>query len=480
MGARRTQGQGGAALIIVLIFISVFGLILSALMTESTVNVKYTTIVGDHEAKVYAADAGVSFGIQQLRQNNTLCPREGATGPPISTLTIDGPHGDPRTVEVECSVNSGSTGGLDGYAIITRSPDPDSLVLSNAHEKKIDGYVYVTGGVDWGPGLIVTAGDFIHQKQGSSCLNPPGPKLTLDSPPYDYYCKSVAEFPRPNPLYIAPAVPVVTNPGYTDVGTCRVFRPGMYTSPPTLRTGDNYFISGVYYFNLDDADPDNNVINVKQSTIYGGQPSLAEEAEQRFSLPADCADQDPPGSNTGVEFIFGAKAQMAIDTQGQAELFGRTGEPSPASSNVSFVAVPLADPGWPTGPGNWVPSSLASGTPVLDIKDGDQQDIAIHGVIYVPTAGVELTATNDVLAQAMSGLLVWTLEMKSSASAQGLSVSVAAGHPNPRHIKITATALGTGTGERPVQSSAVVEVSNDDSKTVTVESWRTRGPSDPL
>ena len=151
------------------------------------------------------------------------------------------------------------------------------------------------------------------------------------------------------------------------------------------------------------------------------------------------------------------------------------------ASNISFLAVPSADTAnWPLTPAGsaWSASSLASGTPVLDIKDGNQQDLAVHGMVYAPTQGVLLTATNSVLAQTMSGLVALTLEMKSSASAQGLSVSVAPGSPTPRNVLITAKAHETG--GRDVQSTAVIQVENDDVRTVTVKSWRTRGPSDPL
>jgi hypothetical protein len=477
MRVRRIQQQDGGTLVIVLVFIAVFGLIISGLMTESSANVKFTTAVSAREEKVYAADAGVSYGIQQLRQDTAHCPRVGTPGPTIPDLTINN-----RTVKVECSVNSGSTGGIDGYAVVTMSPNAGSLVLSNSSAKKISGDVYVSGGVDWGPGLTVKRGDFVQQKHGASCLNPPGPgDLTVESPPYSVLCKLTTEYPVPDPERVAPAVPTVTNPAYSDHGTCRVFSPGIYTSPPTLRSGDNYFISGVYYFLLNDSNDNNNVIEVKQATIYGGQPTTAELAEQRFPLPTDCSGQDPANSGTGVEFIFGAKARMFINTQGQVELFGRrtANAASTETRNISFVAVPNNDsPNWPTTAGNWTASTLASGTPVLDIKDGNQQDLAIHGVVYAPTQGVGLTATNSVLAQTMSGLVAYTLELKSSASAQGLAVSVAPGTPSPRLVLVTATV--TESGARDVQSRAVVQIENDDSRSVTLKSWRTLGPTDPL
>jgi hypothetical protein len=485
--------QDGGTLVVVLLFISVFGLVISGLMTESSVNVKFTTSVNSQEAKVYAADAGVSYGIQQLRQDPAFCPRIGVSGPAIPDLNVNG-----KTVKVTCSVNSGSNGGADGYAVVVMSPNPNSLVLSNANPKNISGDVYVSGGVSWGPGLKVTDGNFILQDHGgvTGCINPPvihnppqaGDNLTVGpNPPFGYACKPTSVYPVPNPPHAPPPIPAVTNPSYASNGSCRIFKPGLYTSPPTLQNGDNYFASGVYYFNFNDPTPANNVIDVKQATIYGGQPASGELAQQRFPIPANCPqnqsqDATYGGSGTGVEFIFGSQASLFVDTQGQVELYGRqtANAASTETRNISLVAVPNNDPTvWPTTPGNWTASNLASGTNVLDIKDGNQQDLAVHGMVYAPTAGVGLTATNSVLAQTMGGLIAWTLQMKSSASAQGLAVSIAPGIPTPRVVYIVGTAQDGG-GGRDVPSSAVVQIDNDDANTAHVQSWRTRGPSDPL
>src|SRR5437764_233080 len=115
MRARRIDREDGGSLVVVLIFISIFGLVMAGLMTESSANVAFTSRVNAHEVKVYAADAGVSYGIQQLRQDPAFCPRVGATGPSIPDLSVNGPT--VTSVSVTCSVNSGSTGGADGYAV---------------------------------------------------------------------------------------------------------------------------------------------------------------------------------------------------------------------------------------------------------------------------------------------------------------------------------------------------------------------------
>src|SRR2546423_1814620 len=78
MRSRKLRNQDGASLVIVLVFISIFGLIITGLLTEAGASVKYTDTVSNHEKKVYAADAGAQLGIQQLQQNTEICPITGS------------------------------------------------------------------------------------------------------------------------------------------------------------------------------------------------------------------------------------------------------------------------------------------------------------------------------------------------------------------------------------------------------------------
>jgi hypothetical protein len=499
---KRIQNESGASLIVVLMIMSLFGLIVGGLLTEAGASMKYTVTVSDHEKKVYAADAGVQFGLQQLRQNSTLCPRVGVSGPAMPTIEVNG-----KTVEVSCTTYSGSSGGSDGYAVVTTSTAADSLILTGASGefKNIGGHIYVSGGVDWGTGIDLEKGDFIQQDHGSGCTDPPTvfwndsdgtppgslhPDLIMDMPEYGYYCQEVTtETPVPSPLHKAPStVPAVVDvpqtSSYTDAGSgttsCRIFKPGQYSQPPDLAER-NYFKSGVYYFNW----TSDTTWDVDHATVHGGRPSDSEAVEERFPPPASCDRAADTTNGYGVLFVFGDQARMKVEEHGGVELFGRTGEAG-ASDNLSFVAVPTGDSSnWPTGLGGWTASTV-SGVPILDIKEGSQQDLAVHGMIYAPTKDVILTATNSVVAQAMGGLVAYTLELKSSASADAFSVSIPAGLPNPRTLLVTActdpsanSSCEHSGSERPVSSRAVVVVANDDVRTVTVDSWRTRGAIDP-
>src|SRR2546423_2150913 len=154
MFRRLRRNEDGASLVIVLIVISVFGLILSGLLTEAGASVRYTTIVNGHEQKVYAADAGVSLGVQRLQQTNQLCP---VTGPEtqLDVTTVNG-----RSTRITREVTSGSTMGGLGHAIVTKSPAADSLNIQSGSAKNVTGPVFVTGDVSgWDKGLNLKSGD---------------------------------------------------------------------------------------------------------------------------------------------------------------------------------------------------------------------------------------------------------------------------------------------------------------------------------
>src|ERR1043166_7202866 len=102
---RRHRDESGGSLVVVLIFITVFGLICAGLLTEASASVKFTSSVNTYESKLYAADAGVSFGIQQIHQNNDMCPGIGVPGTPIPKVTIPATSSAPaQTVDVSCQV----------------------------------------------------------------------------------------------------------------------------------------------------------------------------------------------------------------------------------------------------------------------------------------------------------------------------------------------------------------------------------------
>jgi hypothetical protein len=448
----RGKGEDGSVLLICLVFTTIFGLIMAALLSQAEAHIKHTQIVSKHDGKVYAADAGISHAIDVMRSMNTLCPSVAATPTPLPDVAVGG-----QTVKTSCITKAGSTTGIGGYAIVTTLASGNSLVIQSGLSKHIEGPVFLNGTIDWGPGIEVKGGDV--KQRASTCSGGAAPtaptSLQLSfiyRPPFDWYCTTEA---TPNPDHVPPTFPLsVAVPGSA---TCKVYRPGVYTTPLSI-SSNAYFGSGTYYFTQD--------VTVDHATLVGGQPTSFDSLHRKLVLPSGCPASDAGivGANgQGVEFVFGGGARLNISTQGAAELFTRASGTDGGTQGISLVAVPSD---WPAASG-WL---VHTATSTLDIKEGDQQKVAIHGMVYAPGADVHLAATNDVIAQVLSGVLARTLELKSSASANGLAVSVAESAADPRQVVLTSTAGEVS--ERRVQATAVVKIKNDATSTVEIQSWR--------
>jgi hypothetical protein len=168
---------------------------------------------------------------------------------------------------------------------------------------------------------------------------------------------------------------------------------------------------------------------------------------------------------------------MYVGTGSGIELFTHNDVTNP-TSHLSVVGVPTDwAPLWNT---NTLSNSLGTqATPLLDEKNGNKQDFAIHGLMYAPNQAVRLYATNADVSTALGGIVASKLELQSSSSTVGPIVSVPTQTPFPRQVLITAIAQGLVSGEKSLTSSAVIQIGTAPATTVTVQSWRTSGPTDP-
>lgn len=492
MRSRQLRDEQGASLVIVLIIMSVLGLILSGLLTEAGASVKYTSTVTNYEKKVYAADAGVAAGIQQLRLSNSSCATTNSTAT-LQAVTVNG-----YDAGVGCNVVAGSTiGGFD-YAIITRSSGPNSLVTQSGSAGKLaNGQVYVGGSFDGNPGMTLTNGNFKHGASsgctsGATTLT----GLTLDSG-YSYICGAA------EPTVTAPTAPTLpSSPRASQTPTsgaglgCTYFYPGKYISPPSLGSGTNYFASGVYYFeNMGQWQLDR--------VVFAGTPASYEQVAFKSPVPSGdsytpkptCANDGtaiaqaggnaPEVTGTGAQFILGGNSRIFLANTSQLEVFGRTLDGTSSTAAASVLSVPSSwvSAGWMDADDRLACTGNGNNSPcAYDFTNGSGPNSVIHGQMYLPDQNVRLWSTNSVRAAVLGGIVVWELELQSSSSGNGLQVTGADGLPEPRQIVITSTAPATPSSSagRQITSTAVVEIANDVERTVTILSWRTKGLTESL
>jgi Tfp pilus assembly protein PilX len=468
---RLRTDDGGAILVIVLLFVLVVSLLVTAIADQTRASIGNALIVRGQQTKVYAADAGIEYGISALRADYSLCP-DSAHPADLPTQTIDG-----RSVDVHCDTVTGTSSGLRGNAIITLDRTAPSLATQSGGGgvKEIGGSIY-SSWLDDSIQLTVKDGSVREQRASgaaTSCSTdadkPSG--LTFTAPlVYGYRCTTDA---APDPGFTLPTSPVAPAPPQDVVGTCTTFFPGRYGtagSPSTLPlTAQNYFVSGVYYFESVTLDFNGGKTGVAgrmgpgDTNINGDTPCSNDSAGAAVGLPATTA---------GAKFILGGSSRIHVGNSpgDHLEIFSRQfGAATEGSQEVSVISVTSANL---TGAGSgFVASSLGPSDAIVGVDSGDKPQLVVHGAIDVANALVDFNATNASEAQLRDGVRAMRFKLQSSASASGLNVGVKA-RPDKRVLRITATAKGAA-GEKPIVAQAVIELQNDASHTGGILSWRT-------
>lgn len=483
---QRCRGDDGATLVIVLAIVAVFGLLISAVLGQTTTNLGATLVTRAQDEKVFGADSGIDAGIQKLRGDDTLCPRPMAVGTEQQILSLPS---NGKTVAVSCRTVSGRSVGAEGFAAVITDSDESGVTSPGLQQQgggtpSVQGSIYAHR-IDDGSSftLAVRSGDVLEHS--SSCSNvatdKPSGLVVSPDPPYRYACSSDS-WTRFDPKPAFPSSPGLVDRdslaaagglrSETDAG-CRIFLPGKYTVAPVWGT-KNYLASGLYYF-------EDVAVTVDKAEVVGGaqgpDPEGADRVEPSINGTTACAtDGDVPSADqpairgTGVTIVLGGTASLRVSSAApgaKVELYTRTGAIATQGLNqVSITAVPsyAASSTWKKSTG----TVGGSGSPVVLVDSGTNPALAVHGLIYAPHRFIDFNATNSSVAQLVGGVVAGRLRLQASASGAGLGVSVAAG-PGRRRIEITAVA--SESGGRPITSRAVIDIANDGPRTATVTSW---------
>lgn len=475
-GTRRSER--GSAVIMALVFTVVVSLVVVSLLGLVQVNLRTTQVVRTHTSQLYAADAGLAHAIEMMRLDRTICPVEGVGGTPLGPIEVNGIE-----VQLSCRTESGSSSGANGWAIIAHGAPGIYTAIANNDEgaKSVTGPVYAVAFDDYesGGNLEILDGWAREQQGGNGCVDdadaPAG--LTVQNPPYNFDCLEGVSVP-PDPAHDLPRSipPEVTDVDGIDIsiddpedvldGTCRVFTPGTYRVSPILIDLDpqdphgNYFESGIYYFE------NVGVLQIRKQVVIGGQQSSSETSVRRTPSSCDLYEERPAVEGTGVRWILGGTSSMDVATDGTIELFSRADGPAEeGTSGISLQAIGSAEDGWVESE----PTSFEER--LLDVANGQNTDFAAHGMLYAPGSNIHFFAANDSQAQLRGGAVVETITLGAASRAFGLVVS-ARTSPEVRTVVVTATAAGVDDAVD-VTAEAVVRFSNNEQRSLQIESWRT-------
>ncbi|MEJ7583295.1 MAG: hypothetical protein WKF43_04240 [Acidimicrobiales bacterium] len=446
----------GATLLLVLVFLTVFGVLIGAVLGAVDANLKTTSVVRNRAALTYAADAAIEEAVKRVAIDPTLCPDDGTNSRlPDQTLNA-------RLVRTSCDVrpDGGAALGASGWAAILTG----DLDKQNGGEARFAGPISVAGTISASGGPIVNEGGSVVQHdpkcEGELSAPAPGVLRVEPTPPYTWQCTTA---PAPDPPHDLPPKPDLPKGPLASDG-CAVFFPGTYTDPPAL-SAENYFVSGVYYFEsigpwlIGDA-----------TIVAGSNPSDTTDLGNLPCRVGADAELGGGGSGFGVEWIFGGDSSISVGENSEIEIFSRVPGPGPKergmTPRLSLVALPspvgdylAADP-----PGGMLLDTAAA-----------HPALALHGLVYAPSVDLRINEPNGAVTF-QNGLVARSLLVNLTGAPSGDPVTAVDISPtNSRWAQLTATATSPDDPDvKPLVSRAMVEIRNTTNPaTVVVHSWRT-------
>ncbi len=455
----------------------VSAMVVIALASYVTTDLRYGNVVEERADRLAAADGGLRFGIERLRNFQTLCTTKAGTGGGFTTVFP--PEINGATTNVTCRRVGTNISDLQGWgAVVTGAGVPSSKALfttkgagGSDNVKTFSGPIYVADPerIDLAAKLEIENGDLWYT---SSDCDSPTPIPEIDSGYLiftpDFFrgpiCNDLAwdtglfnpptsSTPPANILSSVNPAPDNTNPG------CRVFSPGKYTTAPALSSSDNYFLAGEYYL-------ENVTLTLANQTVIAGFPSGAGDSAKINS--AACAgpqQQDrvnaaATGGRGGATFYLGGTSRFDIQQGGQLEIFRRR-------QNETYLSVYALES---TGSG-YTKSTLNHNSWILETKSGSNNDVAIHGLVWAPYTGATLgNITNAANGQLLGGIVVALLDTQASASASAFAIGV---ESNPIDVKLLLISTAQKNG-RTTSIRAVVQYRPDVGE-LAVNSWRVNG-----
>lgn len=460
---RRRHADEGSILPLVMVGTFVISTVVMAVATYVTADLRYAMVVEERADRLAAADGGLRFGIEKLRNYQTLCTtRAGGSG---GVTTVFPPVINGATIAVTCQRVGDMISDVQGWGVVVTGegvpPGQDYFTTSGAggsdNVKTFSGPVYIEDPTSIGlqSNFKIKDGDLWYNK--SNCDTPLViPEVDSGQMIFepDFFRGPMCTQLDWNGLFTPPTggSPPVSplNPAFTDTSACRVFSPGKYTS---LSLGSsNYFMSGAYYFeNVD--------IVLQNQDLIAGFPGGQGDAPKlvNTNCAAEQAHDRSLGGGGGATFYLGGSSRIEVRNGAGLEIFRRR-------VNETALAVYAVE----ASGGGALASTLDWNDMILETKSGSNNDVAIHGLVWVPKAMISLgNITNAANGQLLGGVVVANLDTQASASASAFLIGI---ETNPAATRLLLISTATLNG-RTTTIRAVVQF-RPDSGELAVNSWR--------
>lgn len=435
----RLRGEDGASMTLALAFLTLFGVLSVSLLSLTSASFKISTVADNKTDQLYAADAGIEYGVQNLDADSTKCASSG-TSHTWPATTING-----SSVQYSCSwvsggTGSGSSGLLGGYAAVLGS---GGLQMVGGPPLTLLGNMYSQGPISLTGVNVQIQGNL--ERSSSSC---PNAQLVSAILTVVGSCTASVAAPNPNPAPTVgnmPSTALASQPGAT--ANCTILYPGKYGSGglalPSLVGKRIYMASGTYYFNS------TGNVGVTGTEIFGGAKAAGENqliSGGPCSNDAEATTKQPTYApvGTGVTLILGGDSRLS-GTSARIELFSPSG--------ISIWARTTT-----TGAGTgYNPATTTSS--IVSLTGGET---AVHGVVYVPES--DITGTGGTVSQLAGGVVAKRLTFTGTVIG---GVGAGGGAPSARTVTLTAVATAPDGA-----TSTVTATIQPDALTPVITNWR--------
>lgn len=478
--ASHHERDRGGILVMVLVATVVFSMIAVAVAGLVSAGLRYGNVVETRADRLAAADGGLRYGIERLRNMEDLCSTGVGTGGGYTTIFP--PTINDSSTTVTCRRVGNDISDVQGWGVVitgSNVPAGQDIFLLNGSSttdtKSLRGPIYVADPLRLGfnADLVIEDGDMWYTK--TSC-DPPAviPETSGTSPQLTFepsflrgpQCstKTWTQMFTPPSAETPTALALQTPVAFDDskFPGCRVFSPGRYSGAIPL-TSDVYFRSGDYYFeNVD--------FTLTHKKVVFGFPSGSGDTQLTTQTRAcqNAMEADQQGLGRGGATIWvGGSTKFDVGTQAQLEIFRR----QQVEAYVSVWALDVNGVG-PNGV-SFIPSthSYKKTTSVdwlLKTAGGNTNDVAFHGLFWAAHSKIQLgNVTNAALGQLIGGVVIAQLDAQASNSAQAFAIGIE-GTPIETHFLLESTATKDGTS---TTIRAVVQY-RPDSRQLAVNSWR--------
>ena len=418
----------GAALIYAMIFITVVAVVIAAVISLASANLRATVAVRSQATETAGADGAAQAAINQLRRDlytgATTCL--GASNQLALPNFYQPASGPADSAVVTCDPDTETSIGVinqtrPAAALMTLgSTETADIKINGAGTVRFGGDVYAMGklNVDQKDTELQVLGNV---RAVGDCT---GKAIVTELSPgtMPVVCKTAMANPDPN--YANPPAAPATPTTPPACSARMEFQPGLYNNRDALQTAFNCpepvlfdFRPGIYYFSwLNGGPATNNIVEISKGTLIGGALApVTSTPTVGVNDPRSCRSPltDPASAfDGGVQFVFGNGARMNVTDRAQVELCGRKSLTTPP---IAIYGLDENITGVPKLTGC---AATAGGCAVFSTDNrSDNVSLYVHGVVYTPSAKIELDVRKVTGQFFKGGIIARTVTISAPGSA---------------------------------------------------------------